>query len=73
MSRAEVSAAVARVAVVGTGVLGVGWTALFLARGLAVHAHDPAPGAEDRLRTDLAALGPVPGAQGPLPTDGVRP
>lgn len=60
---------VARAAVVGTGVIGVGWTALLLARGLEVRAFDPAPGAEERLRADLAALAPVPGADGPLPTD----
>lgn len=39
-----------RVAVVGTGVIGSGWAALFLARGLDVVAFDPAPGAQERLR-----------------------
>ena len=43
-----------RVAVVGTGVIGGGWAALFLARGLDVVASDPAPGAEERLRADVA-------------------
>ena len=38
------------VAVVGTGVIGAGWAALFLAHGYDVRAHDPAPGAEARLR-----------------------
>ncbi len=38
-----------RVAVIGTGVIGAGWAALFLARGLEVVAFDPAPGAELRL------------------------
>ena len=37
-----------RVAVIGTGVIGASWTALFLARGLEVTATDVAPGAEDR-------------------------
>jgi len=37
------------VAVVGTGVIGASWAALFLAKGLVVHAYDPAPGAHDRL------------------------
>lgn len=37
-------------AVIGTGVIGAGWAALFLARGLDVRAYDPAPGAEQRLR-----------------------
>jgi carnitine 3-dehydrogenase len=44
-----------RVAVVGTGVIGASWAALFLARGLDVVATDPAPGAEERLRADVAA------------------
>jgi 3-hydroxyacyl-CoA dehydrogenase len=41
------------VAVVGTGVIGASWAALFLARGLDVIATDPAPGAEERLRSAL--------------------
>jgi 3-hydroxyacyl-CoA dehydrogenase len=39
-----------RVAVIGTGVIGASWTALFLAHGLDVTATDVAPGAEERLR-----------------------
>jgi carnitine 3-dehydrogenase len=38
------------VAVVGTGVVGAAWAALFLASGLDVVATDPADGAEQRLR-----------------------
>ena len=60
------AAGVQRVAVVGTGVIGASWAALFLARGLDVVATDPAPGAEERLRADVAAhwpsLQPVDGA-----------
>ncbi|HEY3470318.1 MAG TPA: 3-hydroxyacyl-CoA dehydrogenase NAD-binding domain-containing protein [Amycolatopsis sp.] len=41
------------VAVVGTGVIGASWAALFLARGLDVVATDPAPDAEERLRGAL--------------------
>ncbi|WIX98758.1 3-hydroxyacyl-CoA dehydrogenase NAD-binding domain-containing protein [Amycolatopsis mongoliensis] len=41
------------VAVVGTGVIGASWAALFLAHGLDVVATDPAPGAEERLRSAL--------------------
>ena len=59
----------ARVAIVGTGVIGAGWAALFLAHGCEVSAHDPAPGAEDRLRREvdrawpaLERLGLAPGA-----------
>jgi carnitine 3-dehydrogenase len=40
-----------RIGVVGTGVIGAGWAAYFLARGFDVAATDPADGAEKRLRT----------------------
>ena len=43
-----------RVAIVGTGVIGASWSALYLAKGLQVVATDPAPGAEDRLRAFVA-------------------
>ena len=39
-----------RAAVIGSGVIGSGWAARCLARGLDVVATDPAPGAEARLR-----------------------
>ena len=39
-----------RIAVIGTGVIGASWTALFLAKGIDVSATDVAPGAEGRLR-----------------------
>src|SRR6266436_4679112 len=52
------------VAIVGTGVIGASWAALYLARGLNVVATDPAPNAEANLRQyidaawkDLTALG----------------
>src|SRR6202158_3094911 len=52
------------VAIVGTGVIGASWAALYLARGLNVVATDPAPNAESNLRRyidaawkDLTALG----------------
>src|SRR5579863_9971351 len=52
------------VAIVGTGVIGASWAALYLARGLDVVATDPAPNAEVNLRRyidaawkDLTALG----------------
>jgi carnitine 3-dehydrogenase len=50
---------VKRVAVVGTGVIGASWAALFLARGLDVTASDPAPGADERLRAEVAAHWPA--------------
>jgi carnitine 3-dehydrogenase len=42
-----------RVAVIGAGVIGAGWAAVFLARGLDVVAFDPAPDAEQRLRAAI--------------------
>jgi 3-hydroxyacyl-CoA dehydrogenase len=58
-----------RVAVIGTGVIGASWTALFLAKGLNVVATDVAPGAEGRLKQyvddawpALESLGLAPGA-----------
>jgi 3-hydroxyacyl-CoA dehydrogenase len=39
-----------RIAIVGTGVIGASWAALFLAHGLEVIATDPAPNAEEKLR-----------------------
>jgi 3-hydroxyacyl-CoA dehydrogenase len=50
---------VTRVAVVGTGLIGSRWAAFFLARGLDVAACDPAPGAEARLRADVARCWPA--------------
>lgn len=48
-----------KIAVVGAGVIGASWSAQFLAAGLDVIATDPAPGAEERLRQDVAAHWPV--------------
>jgi 3-hydroxyacyl-CoA dehydrogenase len=39
-----------RIAIVGTGVIGASWAALFLAHGLEVIATDPAPNSEETLR-----------------------
>ena len=39
-----------RIAIVGTGVIGASWAALFLAHGLEVMATDPAQNAEENLR-----------------------
>ncbi|TDT31164.1 3-hydroxyacyl-CoA dehydrogenase NAD-binding domain-containing protein [Naumannella halotolerans] len=44
---------------VGTGVIGAGWGAYFLARGFDVIAWDPAPGAEGRLRHLIDAAWPA--------------
>jgi 3-hydroxyacyl-CoA dehydrogenase len=57
------------VAIVGTGVIGASWAALYLARGLNVTATDPAPNAEANLRQfidaawkDLTVIGLSPNA-----------
>lgn len=46
------------VAVVGTGVIGNGWIARFLANGFDVIAYDPAEGAEERTRKAVAQAWP---------------
>jgi carnitine 3-dehydrogenase len=43
-----------RIGLVGTGSVGSGWAAIYLARGYQVVACDPAPDAEDRLRAFVA-------------------
>jgi 3-hydroxyacyl-CoA dehydrogenase len=48
-----------RVAVIGTGVIGASWTALFLANGLEVVATDVAPDAETALKRFVAAAWPA--------------
>ena len=48
-----------RVAVIGTGVIGASWTALFLANGLEVVATDIAPNAEAALRRFVDAAWPA--------------
>ena len=48
-----------RVAVVGTGVIGASWSALFLAKGLQVVATDIAPNAEAALRKFVASAWPA--------------
>ncbi|KUO10306.1 3-hydroxyacyl-CoA dehydrogenase NAD-binding domain-containing protein [Streptomyces sp. DSM 15324] len=48
-----------RVTVVGTGLIGASWTALFLANGHDVVAHDPGEGAEQRLRESVAQAWPT--------------
>ena len=57
------------IAIVGTGVIGASWAALYLARGFNVTATDPAPNAEENLRKfidaawkDLTVIGLSPNA-----------
>jgi 3-hydroxyacyl-CoA dehydrogenase len=60
---------VQNIAIVGTGVIGASWAALYLARGFNVVATDPGPNAEANLRRyvddawkDLTVIGLSPGA-----------
>lgn len=48
-----------RVGIIGTGVIGGGWAAHFLRMGYDVVAHDPGPGAEERLRALVDNAWPV--------------
>jgi 3-hydroxyacyl-CoA dehydrogenase len=48
-----------RIAIIGTGVIGASWTALFLAKGLEVIATDIAPDAEAALRRFAKAAWPA--------------
>jgi 3-hydroxyacyl-CoA dehydrogenase len=48
-----------RVTIIGTGVIGASWAALYLAKGLEVVATDIAPNAEDALRRFVDAAWPA--------------
>jgi 3-hydroxyacyl-CoA dehydrogenase len=48
-----------RIAIIGTGVIGASWSALFLAKGLEVSATDVAPNAEAALRRFVDAAWPA--------------
>src|SRR5580698_6115003 len=48
-----------RIAIIGTGVIGASWTALFLAKGLQVVATDVAPNAEAALKNFVQAAWPA--------------
>jgi hypothetical protein len=48
-----------RIAIIGTGVIGASWTALYLAKGLQVVATDVAPNAEAALRNFVEAAWPA--------------
>jgi ketoreductase RED1 len=60
-----------RVTVVGAGVIGVSWTALFLARGLRVTVSDPFPDVETRVRSALREIAPTLAQLG-LPTEALE-
>src|SRR6202047_4426204 len=48
-----------RIAIIGTGVIGASWAALFLAKGLDVVATDVAPDAEAALKHFVKAAWPA--------------
>jgi len=48
-----------RIAIIGTGVIGASWAALYLAKGLQVVATDPAPGAEAKLKEFVDSAWPA--------------
>ena len=50
---------ICRIAIIGTGVIGASWAALFLAKGLQVVATDVAPNAEIALRKFVDAAWPA--------------
>ncbi len=50
---------VRRVAIIGTGVIGGGWVAHFLRRGLEVSVYDPGPRAKTRLREMIDDVWPT--------------
>ena len=50
---------ISQVAIIGTGVIGASWAALFLAKGLDVVATDIAPNAEASLRRFVNAAWPA--------------
>lgn len=59
------------IGIVGTGVIGAGWAARCLARGLQVIASDPAPNAESQLRQKVDDAEPAMAQLG-LQTDGMQ-
>ncbi|MFJ9350025.1 3-hydroxyacyl-CoA dehydrogenase NAD-binding domain-containing protein [Streptomyces sp. NPDC101237] len=59
MSENDSIAHIRNVTVVGAGVIGASWTALFLARGLSVTVSDPQPGVDEAVRTYVAQTAPA--------------
>jgi carnitine 3-dehydrogenase len=59
MALADGTPTVERVGIVGAGLIGAGWLMHYLRVGLEVVVHDPAPGADDRLRRAVDELWPT--------------
>jgi len=55
----DITRPIRRIAIIGTGVIGASWAALFLAKGLDVVATDIAPDAEKSLRRFVDAAWPA--------------
>lgn len=53
------STGIRTVGIVGTGVIGTSWTALFLSKGLRVLVADPAPGAKEQFVRTLSSMWPA--------------
>ncbi|WTO33116.1 3-hydroxyacyl-CoA dehydrogenase NAD-binding domain-containing protein [Streptomyces achromogenes] len=64
MSDHDSIAGIRTATVVGGGVIGASWAALFLARGLSVTVSDPQPGIEEAVRGHIAQAAPALGALG---------
>lgn len=58
--------AIKRIGVVGCGIIGASWTALFLAHGYDVVASEPQPGAEAKLRSTVVDILPTLKPAGPV-------
>ena len=55
----DITRPIRQIAIIGTGVIGASWAALFLAKGLDVVATDVAPDAETKLRDFVKAAWPA--------------
>jgi len=55
----DIARPIRQIAIIGTGVIGASWAALFLAKGLDVVATDVAPDAETKLRDFVKAAWPA--------------
>jgi len=58
---------IAQVTVIGSGLIGAGWVAAYLADGRKVAVYDPAPGAEEKVRAHVEAAWPGLEARGLRP------
>lgn len=59
VDRAAILGRYSNTCVIGAGVIGASWTALFLAHGLKVVVNDPQPDIENAVRTMLSKAGPT--------------